>query len=303
MQIETFKILSDLVETASFSEAAERNGVTQSAVSQQIKAIEEKFGVTLVERGRKNFAVTPEGEIFLKAGKGILEIYEGIHGELDSLRNSVSGSLKVATVYSIGFHELPPYLNEFKAGFPQVKLEVTYRRANQVYSDVLENRSDLGLVAYPKSRKGIDIEPAWSDRLVVICPPGHSLAGKTSLSLKNLDGERFISFEPDLPTRQAIDAMFLDAGISVKEVVEFDNIETVKRGVEIESAISIVPSESVRNEVESGVLKQIKLEGRNIWRPLGILRRRNKAITPAMREMIAILRAKMGESITKSGNS
>lgn len=295
MQIETFKILSDLVETASFSEAAERNGVTQSAVSQQVKALEDKFDVVLVERGRKNFSVTPEGEIFLKAGKEILEIYDGIHGQLDSLRNSVSGNLKVATVYSIGFHELPPYLNEFRSGFPEVALDITYRRANQVYSDVLENRADLGLVAYPKTRKGIEIEPAWSDRLVVICPPNHQLAKRKSLSLKNLDGERFISFEPDLPTRQAIDAMFIDAGISVKEVVEFDNIETVKRGVEIESAISIVPSESVRSEVEAGVLTQVTLEGRNIWRPLGILRRRNKAITPAMREMITILRAKMGE--------
>ncbi len=293
MQIETFKILSDLVETASFSEAAERNGVTQSAVSQQIKALEEKFGVVLVERGRKNFSVTPEGEIFLRAGKGILEIYEGIHGEIDSLRNSVSGSLRIATVYSIGFHELPPYLNEFKIAFPKVKLEISYRRSNQIYSDILESRADLGLVAYPKARKGIEIEAAWSDRLVVICPPGHRLATRKSLTIKNLDGERFISFEPDLPTRQAIDAMFLDAGISVKEVVEFDNIETVKRGVEIENAISIVPSESIRSEVEAGTLKQVPLEGRNIWRPLGILRRRNKAMTPAMREMITILRSKI----------
>jgi len=295
MQIETFKILSDLVETASFSEAAERNGVTQSAVSQQIKALEEKFGVVLVERGRKNFSVTPEGEIFLRAGKEILEIYEGIQGEIDSLRNSVSGGLRIATVYSIGFHELPPYLHEFKFAFPKVKLEISYRRSNQIYSDILEGRVDLGLVAYPKSRKGIEIEAAWSDRLVVICPPGHRLATRKSLTLKNLDGERFISFEPDLPTRQAIDAMFLDAGISVKEVVEFDNIETVKRGVEIENAISIVPSDSIRSEVEAGTLKQVPLEGRNIWRPLGILRRRNKAMTPAMKEMITILRSKIGK--------
>ena len=234
------------------------------------------------------------GEIFLRAGKEILQIYDSIEGELDNLRNSVKGNLKIATVYSIGFHELPPYINDFKEEFPAVELEVSYRRSNQVYSDVLENRADLGLVAYPKSRKGIEIEPAWSDRLVVICPPNHALAKRKSLTVKSIDGQRFISFEPDLPTRQAIDAMFLEAGISVKEVVEFDNIETVKRGVEIENAISIVPSESVRNEVDSGVLKQITLEGRNVRRPLGILRRRNKALTPAMREMIAILRNRVG---------
>lgn len=289
MQIETFQLLADVVETTSFSEAAEKNGVTQSAVSQQIKAIEDKYGVVLVERGRKNFAVTAEGEIFLKAGREILEIYQNIQNELDLLQNSVSGTLKIATVYSIGFHELPPYLERFKQAYPQVEVEINYRRANQVYVDLQENRADLGLVAYPRNRKGIEVEPAWSDRLVVICPPGHRLAKRKSLRIKDLDEERFISFEPDLPTRKAIDAMFLEAGISVKEVVEFDNIETVKRGVEIESAISIVPSESVKNEVEAGVLKQVPLEGRKMWRPLGILRRRNKAITPAMREMIVVL--------------
>ncbi len=290
MQIETFKIFLDVIETASFSEAAERNGMTQSAVSQQIKSLEERFGVTLLERGRKHFAITPEGELFLRAGREILELYEGIHGQLDSLRNAVSGHLKIATVYSIGFHELPPYLELFKRRFPEVELEVSYRRSNQVYSDVLENRADLGLVAYPRSKKGVEIEPAWRDRLVVICPPQHRLARRKSLTLREIDGERFISFEPDLPTRQAIDAMFTEAGISVIEVVEFDNIETVKRGVQIEGALSIVPSESVRSEVESGALSQVKLEGRKMWRPLGILRRRNKAITPSMREMIEILR-------------
>ncbi len=289
MQIETFQILADLVETASFSEAAERNQMTQSAVSQQVKAVEEKYGVTLVERGRKNFAVTPEGEVFLQAGREILKIYESIQGTLDAMQNSVTGSLTVATVYSIGFHDLPPFIERFRTAFPQVELDISYRKANQVYSDVLENKADLGLVAYPKTRKGIEIDPAWSDRLVVICPPQHHLANRTSMTLEQLDGERFISFEPDLPTRQAIDAMMLEAGIKVKEVVEFDNIETVKRGVEIEGAIAIVPSQSIKKEVETGVLVQIPLEGHKMLRPLGILRRKNKSVTPAMREMMNLL--------------
>jgi DNA-binding transcriptional LysR family regulator len=174
-------------------------------------------------------------------------------------------------------------------------LQVHYRRSNQVYADVSENLADLGLVAYPQERKGVEIEPAWRDRLVVICPPGHPLARKSSLDLKAIDGQRFISFEPDLPTRKAIDAMFVQAGVTVKEVVEFDNIETVKRGVLIENALSIVPSESVQSEVKSGTLVRIPINGKFVWRPLGIVRRRTKAITPAMREMIALLKVKREE--------
>ena len=295
MHIETFQVLCDLVETSSFSKAAERNGLTQSAVSQQIRALEERFGVTLVERGRRNFAVTPEGEIFLEASRSILETYRGIEHQIEAMRNIVAGKLTVATVYSIGFHELPPYLEQFRIQFPDVELEVNYRQSNQVYTDVIENHSDLGLVAYPKERKGTVIEPAWKDKLVVICPPDHSLAKKKFLTAKALDGQRFISFEPDLPTRKAIDSMFSDAKVKVDQVVEFDNIETVKRGVAIEKAISIVPSDSVEAEVKAGTLVRVPIKGEFMWRPLGIVRRRTKAITPAMRELIEILQSKNGE--------
>jgi DNA-binding transcriptional LysR family regulator len=125
---------------------------------------------------------------------------------------------------------------------------------------------------------------------MVICPPNHPLAKRSSLDLKAIDGQRFISFEPDLPTRKAIDALFAQAGVTVKEVVEFDNIETVKRGVLIENALSIVPGESVQSEVKAGTLVRIPINGKFVWRPLGIVRRRSKAITPAMREMIALLK-------------
>jgi DNA-binding transcriptional LysR family regulator len=290
--METFQVFCDLVETTSFSEAAVRNGISQSAVSQQIRALEERFQVTLLERGKRNFSVTPEGEVFLKAAQNILQAYYSIEQDLGTMRDVVAGPLTIATVYSIGFHELPPYLETFREQFPEVDLQVHYRRSNQVYADVSENLADLGLVAYPQERKGVEIEPAWKDKLVVICPPNHPLAKRQSLDLKAIDGQRFISFEPDLPTRKAIDGMFTQAGISVKEVVEFDNIETVKRGVLIENAISIVPSESVRSEVKSGSLAQIAINGKFVWRPLGIVRRRTKAITPAMREMIRILKQK-----------
>ncbi|MEQ1839081.1 MAG: LysR family transcriptional regulator [Verrucomicrobiales bacterium] len=292
MHIETFQVFCDLVETTSFSEAAARNGITQSAVSQQIRALEERFKVTLVERGRRNFSVTPEGEAFLKAAQRILKAYHSIEEDLGTMRNVVAGPLTIATVYSIGFHELPPFLETYRQLFPEVDLQVHYRRSNQVYADVSENLADLGLVAYPQERKGVEIEPAWKDKLVVICPPNHPLAKRTALDLKAIDGQRFISFEPDLPTRKAIDDMFTQAGIQIKEVVEFDNIETVKRGVLIENAISIVPSESVKSEVKSGTLAQITINGKFVWRPLGIVRRRTKAVTPAMREMIRLLKQK-----------
>lgn len=290
MQIETFKLFCDLVETGSFSETAERNGITQSAVSQRIKALEDQYEVLLIERGRKNFAVTVEGDVFLKTARDMIDLYQSIAGSLRAMRDRVEGELKVSTVYSIGFHELPPILEVYRQRFAEVNPVLQYRRANQVYTDVLASKADVGLVAYPQARKGVEVETVWKDKLVMICPPGHELAQQKSIELKQLDGQRFISFEPDLPTRKALDEMLKQAGVEVKEVMEFDNIETVKRGVQIEQALSIVPQDSVKAEIESGVLCKIDIAAQDVWRPLGVVRRRTKAITPAMREFISLLK-------------
>ena len=288
MQVETFKLFSDLVETGSFSIAAERNGITQSAVSQRIKALEDYYDVLLIERGRKNFAVTGEGDVFLKTAQDIIVLHDGLRTSLHELRDRVDGELKVSTVYSIGFHELPPLLDAYRKRFPHVEPILQYRRANQVYGDVLTSNADLGLVAYPQSRKGVAVDIVWKEKLVIICPPAHELEKQKSITLKELNRQRFISFEPDLPTRQAFDAML--KGVKVKEMMEFNNVDAVKRGVLSENAISIVPQDSVSTEVQSGELCQIDIAENNVWRPIGIIRRRTKAITPAMREFIKHLK-------------
>ena len=126
MQIQTFKLFCDLAETGSFSKAAEANGVTQSAVSQQIRAIEQRFDVRLIERGRRNFALTPEGNAFLEASREILGTYEGLGARIQKLQNVVAGELRIATIFSIGLHELPPYLKDFRNGLRGWKrLEIT----------------------------------------------------------------------------------------------------------------------------------------------------------------------------------
>ncbi len=288
MQIQTFKIFCDVAETSSFSKAAELNGVTQSAVSQQIRALEERYRVMLVERGKKNFALTVEGEVFLEASQQILEIMNGLEGRIRELRNIVAGELRVVSVYSIGLHELPVYLKEFKKRYEDVDVKVDYRRSSQVYMDVYEGRADIGLVAYPVKRKGLNVGAFWRDRLIMICPPEHRLAKKEKISLKDLQGEKFISFEPDLPTRKAIDKEFKGRKVDVKQVMEFDNIETVKRAVEIESGISIVPETTVKVECGSGSLCGIALE-EELWRPLGVVTKRNRGVSPAQKQFLKLL--------------
>jgi len=291
MYIETFKVFCDLAETGSFSKAASLNSITQSAVSQQIRALETKFQVVLVERGRRNFSLTPEGRAFLEASKEILDVYNNLGDRLQELRNVVGGEVRIASIYSIGLHELPPVLKAFRRKHPDVEVHVEYRRSVQVYSEVLNGEVDLGLVAYPTKRAGLMIELFDEDDLVLICHPNHTLAKFDKIGLQQLSGEKLISFEPDLPTRKVIDKHLRDQGVQIEHTMEFDNIETVKRAVEIESGVSIVPRNTVRQEVESGVLVAVPIAEPKMVRPLGVVTRRNRARSPAQKEFIAALKA------------
>jgi DNA-binding transcriptional LysR family regulator len=170
MQIETFKIFRDLVETGSFSKAAELNTITQSAVSQQIRALEKRFKTALIRRRKKNFSITPEGNALLQASQEILRTYENLGDRLRELKDHVSGNLVIATVHSIGLHELPRSLRVFRRAYPTVEVTVEYLRSAQVYQSVAAGNSDVGLVAYPARHRGVTVESHWKDKLVLICP-------------------------------------------------------------------------------------------------------------------------------------
>jgi DNA-binding transcriptional LysR family regulator len=289
MQVETFKIFRDLAESGSFSRAAVSNGITQSAVSQQIRALEQRFQVSLIQRSRRAFALTAEGEAFLGASREIVDVYEHLDDRLKSLSNVVEGQLRVGVIYSIGLHELPPYIKAFRTAHPAVEVQVEYRRSWELYGAVMEGEVDIGLVCYPAKKKGLQILPFLNDRLVMICHPHHPLAARSSISLTDLEGERFISFEPDQPTRKVIDRALREQGVHVHHAIEFDSVETVKRAVEIENGISIVPSRTVRQEVENAALAAVEIVAPAMWRPLAILLKRDRGRSPATREFVAML--------------
>jgi DNA-binding transcriptional LysR family regulator len=290
MQIETLKVFCDLAETESFTKAAQINKVTQSAVSQQISAIERQFNALLIERSKKKFRLTREGKVLYDFSKQIIQIYDSMHSKMQEIQDIVSGTIRVATIYSIGLHDLPPYIKRFLKSYPTVNVHVEYRRANQVYEDVLSNVVDLGLVAYPSRESKIETVPLRKDPLVLICHPQHPLAKNKSVKLKALAGQKFIGFEPDIPTRKALDRILKEHNIQVHHVMEFDNIETVKRAVEIDAGISVVPQGTVLQEVAKQTLAQVQLEDGDFFRPLAAIYKKNKVLSPAVKQFLAILK-------------
>jgi DNA-binding transcriptional LysR family regulator len=289
MQIENLKIFADLVETKSFSKAAKLNGITQSAVSQQARAMERHFKTLLVDRSQKQFQLTREGYRVYESAREMLHTYEKLQCELQEMKKVISGTIRISTIYSIGLHELPPFIKKFLHDFPSVNVRVEYRRSNLVYEDILHNAVDFGLVAFPLKQRQIEVLPFRNDHLVLITSPGHPLAKRTEIEVKELASQKFIGFDPDIPTRKAVDQIFRDHKLEIEPVMEFDNIETVKRAVEIEHGIAIVPQATVAQEVKQGSLVMLHFKGKTFTRPLAILHRKGRVLTPAMKKFIDVL--------------
>ena len=290
MQIESLKVFCDLSETESFTKAAQINHVTQSAVSQQISSLERQFRSLLIERSKKKFRLTREGQVLYEYSKQIIQVYDALHSRLQEIKDIISGTIRVATIYSIGLHDLPPYMKQFLKAYPTVHVHVEYRRANQVYEDVLGNVVDLGLVAFPSKDARLEVILLRRDIMVLICHPQHPLAKLKTAKLGAITGQKFIAFEPDIPTRKAIDKILKDNNITVQTVMEFDNIETVKRAVEIDAGISIVPQGTIGQEVAKQTLAAVQFDDAQFFRQLAAIYKKNKVLSPAMKQFLTILK-------------
>src|SRR5208283_887214 len=266
------------------------NSVTQSAVSQQISSLERIFKSLLIERSKKRFRLTREGQVLYDYSKQIIQTYESLHSKLQELKDIISGTIRVATIYSIGLHDLPPYVKKFMKNYPTVNIHVEYRRANQVYEDVFSNVVDLGLVAYPTKDSKLEIVPLRKEPLVLICHPQHPFAKQKSVKLKQLAGQKVIGFEPDIPTRKALDKILKEHGVDIKHAMEFDNVETVKRAVEIDAGVSIVTEGTVIQEVSKQALVSLPIYDGEFYRPLAAIYKKNKVLSPAMKQFLTILK-------------
>ncbi len=293
MNLDVMKTFCDLVDSGSFSKAAEINLISQSAVSQQLAKLERQLGTQLMNRGSGIVAPTEAGKAFCRGVKEILRLYEGLLGEVRSAADSIRGVLRVGTIYSVGMYSLDRYVKRFIQEHPEVSLRVEYMRAHRIYAAVAGGELAVGVVAYPERQRPIEIIPFTAEQLVVVFGPEHRLATRKTVRVEELDGENFVAFEKDIPTRRHIDRRLKSEGVRVNVVMEFDNNQTLKRAVEIGTGVSILPEGIIEQEVATGSLKFAQFDSPSDWlRPLGIIRQRGKAPTPAESMFLGMLQTK-----------
>src|SRR3974390_698948 len=175
MNVDTLRIFCDVVQHQSFSRGATINGVSQSAATQSIHRLEEHFEVQLVDRTKRPFVLTPEGQACYEGFREVLELYDSVEARLRSLRMDISGLVRVAAIYSVGLHDMRCCMQEFMRRYPKAKVRLEYLRWNKVYEAVLNGEVDLGILSYPAASPEVAVIPLRSERMAVVCPPGHPL--------------------------------------------------------------------------------------------------------------------------------
>src|SRR4030042_461707 len=251
MHIEMLKLFCDLADMRSFSKTAEKNLISQSAVSQQLAQLELAHKCQLLNRKKRPSELTKAGQVFYQACKDMLERYEQFKNELRTLQKTSASRINVAAIFSIGMHTLPDYVKKFMVSYPNVNVHIEYFSAVKIFELVLDGDVDIGLVAVPKRDKRLDVYDFENELLVLACSPKHPLAFESQVDIHRLQFERFIAFDKSVPTRTWIDGILERYNISVRPVMEFDNIETIKRAVEINSGIRILPQTAILQELGS----------------------------------------------------
>jgi DNA-binding transcriptional LysR family regulator len=291
MNLETLKVFCDVVQCQSFSRGAAMNQISQSAASQAVHQLERYFGVQLIDRTKRPFVLTPEGEACYEGFRDVRERYEAVEANVHSLRDEIAGTVRVAAIYSIGLHEMSRCMRDFMSLYPKAKVRLEYLRPNRVYEAVQDEGVDLGILSYPVASRGLAVIPLRSEDMVLVCHPDHHLAHAKKVTVSKLRGENFVGFDRNLVISKVFGRYLRENQVTVRIVMEFDNIETIKQAVEIGAGISILPEPTIRKEIQSGSLVAVPLATRELRRPVGIIHRQRKIFTPTIVKFVELLRS------------
>ena len=290
MQFESLKIFCDVARQRSFSDAATSNEMSQSAVSQVVNQLEKRLGVKLVDRSRRPLQLTREGQVYYDGCKRLVEEYRDVEARIRDLHGERASEVRVAAIYSVGLRDMSQYSQRFIALHPGAEVEIEYLHPDKVLERVLTGASDFGLLSFPQSTRKLVALPWRDEEMVLCCAKGHRLAGRRSVPLRELDGEKFVGFDRDLVIRRKVDRFLRSHGVSVDVVLEFDNIENIKQAIEISAGVALLPAPALRREADAGTLAAIPLDDARLVRPLGIVHRRSPTPNRAALQFIDLLR-------------
>lgn len=295
------KVFCDVVRHRSFSQAAQANDLTQSAASQIVLQLEKRLGgAQLLDRSTRPLRPTPLGRMYYEGCKALVEQYLELEAAVRNARDRVETTVEVAAIYSVGLGDMGQYVERFTALHPNAKVHIEYLHPARVLEKVLEGTADFGLVSFPRKSREWRVVPWREEPMVLACHPDHALARQRTVRPEQLAGVKYIGFNRELDIRRQLDRFLRGQGVTVEMVLEFDNIEHIKKAIEIGAGVALLPEPTLRREVEGGTLAARPLAGCRFVRPLAVLVSRHHKVSTTAGHFLDLLRE--GNGTSESGN-
>ncbi|MDN5861935.1 MAG: LysR family transcriptional regulator [Salinisphaera sp.] len=297
MQLDVIQLFCDVARERSITGAARLHGVTQSAASQRVMALERELGVQLIDRGTRPLRLTVAGEVYRRGSEDILDRYEQLKHEIIRCAGAAHTVIRVAAIYSAGIDLLNRAEERFEAEHPEIRVRVDYLQPAVVYERVREAQVDFGILSYPQQWRDLASQLLREETMVVVCAAGHPLENRTTLTPAALVGQPLVSFDASLPIANQIGAYLRRNGGDPELSHSFDNIDTIKTFVAHSDELAILPYRAVHREVEDGELVAIRLAPA-LSRPVAIVTSPHRPQSQAAKALIETLIA-----VGASGNA
>jgi DNA-binding transcriptional LysR family regulator len=303
MQLEFLQIFCDVARHRSFSQAAAANKLSQSAVSQIVLQLERRLGVQFIDRSTRPLQLTSLGQVYYEGCRELVEQYRELEAAIRHAQTQIDATVQVAAIYSVGLGDMGNLVEQFSAKYPGAKVHVEFLHPDRVYERVQEGTADFGLVSFPRKSRELSVLPWRDEEMVLTCAPGHPLAAFKSIKPGQLEGAKYIGFDRELVICRQVERFLREHGVSVEIVMEFDNIENIKKAIEISAGVALLPEPTLRREVEAGTLVARPLAGARLVRPLGILQNRHHKLTTTVLRFMDLLRQTDDSLAGADGNS
>jgi len=297
VEIRQLRAFVAIAESGTFTAGALRVHVTQAAISMQIRQLETEIGAKVFVRAPRHVILTEAGEQLLRRARHILREHDAALDEIAELAGAERGRLRIGSASAMVLTEqLPVILKELRKQHPAAEIAVTSGTSEVLVDQILAGEVDVAFVSLPVDERGIKTERLSEDQLVAIASPRHKFAKQRTISAYTLAGERLILGERGGNTRRLIDQFFAQAGVSLRVAMELSRQQAIKRMVEEDMGVGIVPLQSVREEVEKGKLIRWWIEGAQINWELGIAQLSNGYDSPIMQKFVALARTNFADS-------
>jgi DNA-binding transcriptional LysR family regulator len=298
MQMDVLQLYCDVAQQRSVSRAAEAHGVTQSAASQRIQALERELGVQLIDRSTRPLSLTAAGELYYRGGRRLLDHYERLKARVASAGRGLAetegdgfelrGEVQIAAIYSAGIDLLNQVKARFEEEHPKAAVLISYQQPDSVYDSVRHEQCDFGIISYPQRWAGIASIPLREETMVVVVRHDHPLASLRQIHASQLADHEVVSFDLSLPIGRQIRKYLQHHCENPQITHQFDNIDTIKTFVEQSGSAAILPRRTVQREAAEGSLAIVSLLPR-LKRPLGIIyvrHRRQRTLVKAFIEYL-----------------